>query len=91
MTAEEALEYRREYQRQYYLRNREKAKDYQRWYCRTQRPKTKRSVVIAEAQAKARALKPDSPPKILHDLPAEKFAKVVNDFLRDKFIPSLHA
>jgi hypothetical protein len=89
MTAEEALEHRREYQRQYYLRNREKAKDYQRWYCRTQRPKTKKSVEIIEAQAKARALKPDSPPKILHNLPAKKFARVVNIYLRDKFIPSL--
>lgn len=30
MSEEEAKEHRREYQRQYYLRNREKAKEYQR-------------------------------------------------------------
>jgi hypothetical protein len=91
MSKEEATEHRREYQRKYYLRNREKAKEYQRWYCKTQRPKTNRTVEINTAQAKAKALKPDGPPIILHDLPAEKFAKVVNAYLRDKFIPSLRA
>jgi hypothetical protein len=91
MTAKAALEHRKEYQRQYYLRNREKAKEYQSWYCQTQRPKTNRTVVINAAQAKARALKPKGRPIILHYLSPEKFAKVVNAYLEDKIIPSLHA
>lgn len=91
MSEEEAAEHKREYQRQYYLRNREKVKEYQRWYCKTHRPKTNRIVEINAAQAKARTLKPDRPPIIYLGMPAEKFAKVVNAYLRDKIIPSLPA
>ena len=89
MSEEEATEHRREYQRQYYLKNRDKARDYQRWYCRKHKSKGNKSEETLAAQAKARSVKPDSLPKIVHNLPAEKFAKAVNEYLRDKFIPSL--
>jgi len=90
MTEKEVAEHRRIYQHQYYMNNREKAQDYQKWYCRKHKPKSDKSKETIAAQAKARALKPDSLPPIIHDLPAEKFAKAVNEYLRDKFIPSMH-